>query len=164
MMCDAYIQECHADLAVENPGGVRIDSHPAGDITILDVLEMDPFDNHAVVLELTGEELLNMMLTYYHNKFISFPFVGGFQCEITMDRNNPGIIKSVKLLTSDGKKLNMKKKYRVATNSYVPATSVIPEGSDHTLNVQTTDLLIRYLQKRGTVNYKGVRRLTVLSR
>ncbi|MBR2291992.1 MAG: bifunctional metallophosphatase/5'-nucleotidase [Prevotella sp.] len=163
MMCDAYMAECHADLAVENPGGVRIDSHPAGDITVLDVLEMDPFDNHAVVLELTGEELVTMMRTYCNDKLISFPFVGGFKCELTTERNNPGKIKSVKLLTLDGKKLNMKKIYRVATNSYVPATSKIPEGSDHMLNVQTTDLLIRYLEREKTVNYKGVRRLTILN-
>ena len=161
MMCDAYMAECHADLAVENPGGVRIDSHPAGDITVLDVLEMDPFDNHAVVLELTGEELVTMMRTYCSDKL--FPFVGGFKCELTTERNNPGKIKSVKLLTLDGKKLNMKKIYRVATNSYVPATSKIPEGSDHMLNVQTTDLLIRYLEREKTVNYKGVRRLTILN-
>ena len=164
LMCDAYMAECHADLAVENPGGVRIDSHPAGDITVLDVLEMDPFDNHIVVLTLTGEELLRMMRSYCHDRVHSFPYVGGFQCELTMDRDAPDVIKSVKLLTLDGKKFDMKKKYRVATNSYVPATSEIPEGSDHTLNVMTTDLLMRYLQKHGTVNYQGVRRLTILSR
>ena len=163
MMCDAYMAECHADLAVENPGGVRIDSHPAGDITVLDVLEMDPFDNNAVILELTGEEILRMMLTYSNNVLFSFPYVGGMKCELTTERNNPGKIKSVKLLTLDGKKLNMKKIYRVATNSYVPATSKIPEGSDHMLNVQTTDLLIRYLEREKTVNYKGVRRLTILN-
>jgi len=59
--------------------------------------------------------------------------------------------------------MNMKKKYRVATNNYVPATSEIPEGSDRELNQQTTDLLIRYLQKHKTVNYRGVRRLTILN-
>ena len=115
------------------------------------------------MLELTGEELVTMMRTYCSDKLYSFPFVGGFKCELTTERNNPGKIKSVKLLTLDGKKLNMKKKYRVATNSYVPATSKIPEGSDHMLNVQTTDLLIRYLEREKTVNYKGVRRLTILN-
>jgi len=163
LMCDALIEECDVDLAVENQGGVRIDSHPAGDITVLDILKMDPFDNHAVVLELTGKELARMMLTYCHNRVYSFPFVGGFKCELTLDRKTPGIIKSVKFLTPEGKKMNMKKKYRVATNSYVPATSEIPEGSDRELNQQTTDLLIRYLQKHKTVNYRGVRRLTILN-
>lgn len=163
MMCDAFMAECHADLAVENPGGVRIDSHPAGDITVLDVLEIDPFDNNAVVLELTGYELVRMMRTYCHDKAYSFPFVGGFKCEVMTDRKKPGIIKDVKLTTLDGKKFDMKKKYRVATNNYIPATSEIPEGSAHTLNVQTTDILMRYLAKRKTVNYQGVRRLTILS-
>lgn len=163
MMCDAFMEECHAELAVENPGGVRIDSHPAGDITVLDVLEMDPFDNHAVVMTLTGDELLHMMLTYCNYNVRSFPFVGGFKCELTIDRKNPQKIKSARLLTLDGKKFNMKKKYRVATNNYVPATSEIPEGSDHTLNMQTTDLLMRYLEKHKTVNYRGVRRLSILS-
>lgn len=164
MMCDALISECHTDLAVENPGGVRIDSHPIGNITVLDVLEIDPFDNHAVVLELTGEELVTMMRSYCHDKYYSFPFVGGFKCELIMDRDEPGIIKDVKLMTLNGKKLNMKKKYRVATNNYIPATSEIPEGSAHTLNIQTTDILMHYLEKRKTVNYQGVRRLSVLSR
>ena len=164
MMCDALMAECHADLAVENPGGVRIESHPAGDITVLDILEMDPFDNNAVVLELTGEELVRMMRTYCNDKVYSFPFVGGFTCELTMDRTEPGIVKEVKLKTLNGKKFDMKRKYRVATNNYIPATSEIPAGSAHELNVQTTDILMRYLEKQGTVNYQGVRRLTRLSR
>ena len=164
MMCDAYMAETHADIAVQNPGGVRIDSHPAGDITVSDVYEMDPFDNHTVVLTLTGNELLRMMLTYCHDSFHSFPFVGGMQCEVTLDKKSPNKnkIKSVKLLTPDGKKLDMKKKYRVVTNSYIPATSEIPEGSEHVLNIQTTDVIMRYLEKQKTVDYHGVRRLHVI--
>ena len=164
MMCDAYMAETHADIAVQNPGGVRIDSHPAGDITVSDVYEIDPFDNHTVVLTLTGNELLRMMLTYCHDSFHSFPFVGGMQCEITLDKKSPNKnkIKSVKLLTPDGKKLDMKKKYRVVTNSYIPATSEIPEGSEHVLNIQTTDVIMRYLEKQKTVDYHGVRRLHVI--
>ena len=56
----------------------------------------------------------------------------------------------------------MKKKYRVVTNSYIPATSEIPEGSDHMLNVQTTDLIMQYLAKKKTVNYQGVKRLQII--
>ena len=161
MMCDAYIEAFDADLAVENPGGVRIDCLPAGDITLLNVLEMDPFDNNAVVLELTGEELLRMMLTYCSNRLIGFPYVGGMRCELTLNPANPKLIKSVRMFTPDGKKLNMKRKYRVVTNSYVPATSSIPEGSAHEQNVQTTDVIVRYLGNHPSVNYQGVRRLFV---
>ena len=159
MMCDAYMDGCDAEIAVENPGGVRIETHPVGDITVRDVLEMDPFDNHAVVLELTGDEIVRMMLSYCHNRLWSFPFVGGMRCQLTLDKKNPRLVKSVKLLTLDGKKLDMKRRYRVATNSYVSATSDIPEGSDQMLNVLTTDII---MEKHSSVSYQGVSRLEIV--
>jgi 2',3'-cyclic-nucleotide 2'-phosphodiesterase (5'-nucleotidase family) len=117
-----------------------------------------------VVLELTGEEIVTMMLTYCHNTLFSFPYVGGMQCEITLDETNPQKVKSVRLLTPEGKKMNMKKKYRVATNNYITATSTIPEGSDHVINVLTTDLIMQYLEKKGTVSYQGSTHLKILSK
>ena len=164
MMCDAFMAETGADIAVENPGGVRIDSHPAGEITVRDVLEMDPFDNHAVILELTGNEILKMMVSYCHNVLLSFPYVGGMRCELEVDKTNPSKFKSVRLLTLNGKKFDMKRKYRVVTNSYIPATSKIPEGSAQTLNIQTTDLIMQYLEKQKEVDYRGVRRLEYINK
>jgi 2',3'-cyclic-nucleotide 2'-phosphodiesterase (5'-nucleotidase family) len=163
MMCDAFMAETGSEIAVENPGGVRIDALSQGDITVRDVLEMDPFDNHAVVLELTGDEIVRMMLSYCHNTLHSFPYVGGMTCEITLEKDFPEKIKSVNLFTLDGKKLNMKKKYKVVTNNYIPATSEIPEGSAHTLNLETSDIIMQYLEKKGTVSYQGVSRLKTVS-
>jgi 2',3'-cyclic-nucleotide 2'-phosphodiesterase (5'-nucleotidase family) len=164
MICDAFMDGVHAEIAIENPGGVRVESLPAGDIKVLDVLEMDPFDNHAVVLDLTGDEIVTMMLSYCHNTLFSFPFVSGMLCELTLDETNPKKVKSVRLLTPDGKKMNMKKKYRVVTNNYITATSVIPEGSARELNVLTTDLIMRYLEKKGTVSYRGSTHVKILSK
>jgi len=161
MVCDAFIEKFNADVAVENPGGVRIDSLRAGNISVLDVLKMDPFDNHAVVLELTGNELLEMMLTYCHNSIISFLYVGGMKCDITLDPLNDKKIKSVKFLTPNGKKMDMKRKYRVVTNNYIPATSKIPEGSDQLMIDLTTDIIMEYITKHGSVDYQGVRRLRI---
>ena len=163
MMCDAFMAETESEIGIENPGGVRIDALPQGDITVRDVLEMDPFDNHAVVLELTGEEIARMMLSYCHNTLHSFPYVGGMTCEITLEKDFPEKIKSIKLLTLDGKKLNMKKKYKVVTNNYIPATSEIPEGSAHTLNLETSDIIMQYLEKKEIVSYQGVSRLKTVS-
>jgi 2',3'-cyclic-nucleotide 2'-phosphodiesterase (5'-nucleotidase family) len=162
MICDAFREECQADIGVVNPGGVRIDSHPRGDITVRDVLEMDPFDNHAVVLTLTGEELVHMMLSYCHDRLNSFPYVGGIQCLITLSKDNPRIIDKVKLLTADGRPLNMKRHYRVATNSYIVATSETLEGCSQHLNTLTTDLIMHFLQRHATVSYQGERRLHVM--
>ncbi|MBQ9355892.1 MAG: bifunctional metallophosphatase/5'-nucleotidase [Prevotella sp.] len=162
MVCDAYMAVCHADIAVENAGGVRIDTHPEGDFTVLDVLEMSPFDNHAVVLNLTGHELLHMLLTYCHGRLWSFPFVGGMRCRVTADPENPRKIRDAQLLTLDGEPLDMDRTYRVATNSYVPATSEVPEGSAQTLNIMTTDIIMQYLGQKQTVDYHGVRRLELV--
>ena len=158
MMCDAFMEETGAEIGIVNPGGVRIESHPQGDITVRDVLEMDPFDNHAVVLELTGNEIAHMMLTYCHNTLYSLPYVGGITCEITLEEQFPEKIKCIKLLTLDGKKLNMKKKYKVVTNNYIPATSEIPEGSAHILNLETSDIIMQFLEKKKVVSYQGVSR------
>ena len=162
LMCDAFMAETGSEIAVENPGGVRIDALPQGDITVRNVLEMDPFDNHAVILKLTGDEIAHMMLTYCHNTLHSFPYVGGMQCVITLEKDFPEKIQSIRLLTLEGKKLNMKKKYKVVTNNYIPATSEIPEGSAHTLNLETSDIIMQYLEKKGQVSYQGVRRLTTI--
>ena len=159
MICDAFMAETESEIAIENPGGVRIETLPQGDITVRDVLEMDPFDNHAVVLTLTGEEIARMMLSYCHNTLHSFPYVGGMTCEITLEKDFPEKINSIKLMTLDGKKLNMKKKYKVATNNYIPATSEVPKGVAHTLNMETSDIIMSFLEKKEIVNYQGVKRL-----
>ena len=164
MVCDALMDYCHAEVAIQNPGGVRIDSLPARDITVRDVLEIDPFNNHAMILELTGSEMVQMMLSYCNHNLSSFPYVGGMRCLLKLDKKNPRLVKSVKLLTPDGKKMDMKRKYRVATNSYVPATSKVPAGSSQLLNILTTDIIMQYLEKQQTVDYLGVRRLEICGR
>ena len=162
MTCDAFREECKADIGVVNPGGIRIDSHPRGDITVRDVFEMDPFDNHAVVLTLTGNELLHMMLSYAHDRLNSFPYASGMQCVITLSKENPRVIENVKLLAPDGRPLDMRRRYRVATNSYIIATSEIPEGVCEHLNLLTTDLIMHFLQQHGSVSYQGERCLHIV--
>jgi 2',3'-cyclic-nucleotide 2'-phosphodiesterase (5'-nucleotidase family) len=161
MVSDAFREKFNADIAIENPGGVRIDSLRAGDISVLDVLKMDPFDNHAVILNLTGYELAEMMLTYCHNSIFSFPFVSGMKCDITLDPLNDKKIQSLTLLTPNGKKMNMKRKYRVATNNYIPATSKVPEGAAQLMTELTTDIIMEFISKHGSVNYQGERRLRI---
>lgn len=66
-------------------------------------------------------------------------------------------------MTLDGKKLNMKKKYKVVTNSYIPATSEVPKGVAHTLNLETSDIIMKYLEKKEIISYQGVSRLKIVS-
>ena len=160
LMCDAFISETGADVAIENAGGVRYETHNAGDITVNDVLQLDPFGNNAIIMTLSGEELRQMLISCFNNDDHAFPYVGGIRCSVTFDKNDNTKIKDLKLLTLDGKKLNLKKNYRVVTNSYVAAICDAPrkdQGED--INRQTSDMLMRYLEKKGHVNYQGEKRI-----
>ena len=75
LMCDAFLHEGQADISIVNNGGVRLDSLAVGDITMQDVLSMDPFYNEAVELTLTGEEIMKVLTTYSRGSLYHLPRV-----------------------------------------------------------------------------------------
>lgn len=157
MVCDAYIAETGADLSYQNAGGVRIETHEAGDMTVGDVMKMDPFQNDAVEVFCTGKELAEMLISCYDNDKQRFPYVGGFTCDITYNPAD-GKVKKLVLLDKDGKKLNMKKTYRVVSNSYTVAVSPTNRKDDgKSIGVTTPDLIRDYLEHQGKIDYQGRR-------
>ena len=66
-MTDAYLYQAEkvfgqkVDLAFMNNGGIRINSLPAGKITVGSIYELMPFDNLLVLLELNGSQLQALM-------------------------------------------------------------------------------------------------------
>ena len=165
MMCDAFISECNADISIVNNGGVRIDSLAAGNITMKDVLSMDPFYNEAIEMTLTGEDILRILTTYSRGSLYHLPRLGGIACEATVEKSDPyhDRLKTVKLKTLDGKEFDIAKTYKVVTNSYMASVCkpyVNQEG--RSLNVRTSDILIRFLEKKQHVNYQKTDRLFVI--
>lgn len=57
---DAYRDQTGADIAVVNGGGVRA-SIPAGDITLRQIMQVNPFGNQICVLEVTGQQILDAL-------------------------------------------------------------------------------------------------------
>ena len=157
MVCDAYIAETGADLSYQNAGGVRIESHEAGDMTVGDVMKMDPFQNDAVELHVTGKELAEMLIACYDNDKQRFPYVGGMTCEITANPADGKITKLV-IFDKDGKRLNQNKTYRVVSNSYSVAVSPTKRDDEgHSLGITTPDMIKNYLEHQGRVSYEGRR-------
>ena len=157
MVCEAYLAETGADLSYQNAGGVRIENHPAGDMTVGDVMKMDPFQNDAIELNVTGKELAEMLISCYDNDKQRFPFVGGMTAEYTVDPATEKI-KKLTLWGKDGKKLNLKKTYRVVSNSYTVAVSPAKRGdAGHSLGITTPDLIKNHLEHQGRVSYEGKR-------
>ena len=155
LMADAYVAEGKGDLSFQNAGGVRYDTHEAGGFTVADVLRLDPFQNEAVELSITGKELSEMLIKCYENDQKRFPYVGGMTAEYTIDPKTYDLKKLI-LYGTDGKKLNLKKTYKVISNSYTVAVSPTnrkDKGQD--MGIITAELIMKYLEHQGHVNYQG---------
>ena len=161
MMCDAWREELGCDIAIENYGGVRYDVFPAGPITVKDILNLDPFMNTAVVMTLTGKELSDMLIACFKADRNRFPITSGCTAVVTYNDESKKEIKKLELFDSNGKKLDMKKKYRVMTNNYVASICDSPRKDQGERGTETTSsIIISWLEKMGIVDYNGRRSFT----
>ena len=164
LMCDAFLHEGKADISIVNNGGVRLDSLAVGDITMQDVLSMDPFYNEAVEMHLTGEEIIKILTTYSRGSLYHLPRVAGAICEATVDKNdkNKDRLKSIRLKTLDGEEFDIHKTYKVVTNSYMQSACKSYVGDPgQSLNIQTSVMLTNYLESLGVIKCKGTRYMKV---
>lgn len=165
MLCDALLTEGQGDICIMNNGGTRIDSLSAGDITVHDILAMDPFYNEAVTSLVTGEDILNIITTYCRGSLYHLPRVAGILCEAIVDKDDPNKdrLKSIKLKTLDGQDFDIHRTYRLITSSYMATVcKQYFNSSTHSLNMLTSDMLTQFLEKKGIVNYASVNRLKVM--
>ena len=155
MVCDAYLAETGADLSFQNAGGVRIENHPAGDMTVGDVMKMDPFQNDLVEVHVTGKELAEMLVSCYDNDKQRFPYVGGMTCEVVIDPATQKV-KKITLFDLNGKKLNLKKTYRVVSNSYTVAVSPTNRADQgQSVGITTPDIIKNYLEHQKKISFQG---------
>jgi len=75
LITESWLLSYPADVALTNWGGMR-DRIPAGEITISDIISVMPFDNFLVDVELSGEQLLQVLA--FGNQI---PPVGGIHIE-----------------------------------------------------------------------------------
>lgn len=161
MVCEAYLAETDADLSYQNAGGIRIETHPAGDFTMGDVMKMDPFQNDLVEVQVMGKELAEMLVSCYDNDKQRFPYVGGLKCEVVLDPVTKKV-KKITLFDLNGKKLNLKKTYRVVSNSYTVAVSPTNRADQgHSVGITTPDIIKNYLEHQKKVSFQGQRCLVI---
>jgi len=161
LMADAQREAAGADLALMNPGGVRIDRLEKGPVSIKNVYQLDPFGNELVVTKLTGEEIYSLMRAAWPVDDRSPLYPSGITTELKLDaEGNPA---EIIILTGNGTPLEMTRTYSVAMNSYM--TQVYSyEHSDpgQSLFFTTADALISHLKKHSNViSYRGEKRVQV---
>lgn len=160
LMAESFRVMGKADVGFVNAGGIRYSTHEAGPFTVADVLRLDPFGNDAVMLELTGEELKQMLMACNAADGYGFPKVSGIECELIRDKKDPTKLKDVRIIWPDGSKCDLKNKkkiYKVVTNSYAAAVSASPrKDQGHAMNYLTSQMIIDYLDGKGSVDFSGV--------
>ena len=160
LMTDAIRAETGADIAFQNPGGVRFGTFPKGPITVKDIYQLDPFGNEVIEYNLTGEEVIRLIEAAYIADNYDASYVSGIKYELELDKQKR--VKKLQVNMADGSTFNLQRAYKVVMNSYLAAISKyekVDEG--HNLFCTTADLTIEYLEKQPAVDYKGVKRVTI---
>lgn len=149
LMTDALLDSGHADVAIHNVvGGIR-NILPAGDLTFGAVYEMFPFDNRAVVLDLTGQKLRMIMAKQAHNHRRRAGFSG---MRVFVDCTNDKM--TVVMKRPNGDLIRDDDRIRILVNDYLALggdnilTPVIPESGfaiDESMPL-TRDVLLRWFR------------------
>lgn len=163
MEMDALREETSADIAIQNGGGVRFASFPAGDFTRGDLLELDPFGNLAVVYELTGAEVESMIMNCYDLDEKQPVYVSGITYEMNIgvaDNKEDVHPIDIKIKTVSGKPFSRKAIYKVVTNGYVAAIlTAIDRSRGNEMNVTCSDLIEQWLMSHDSLDYSGTKRI-----
>ena len=143
LCADAYRYAGNADIAMANGGGIRV-SIPAGDITRNDLLTVHPFNNAICVMEVTGQQILDMLewgTRVVPEESGGFPQVSGLTYEIhtyldsTCTSDDDGLFTGVageyrvKNVLVGGEPLDLEKTYRLAGTNYI----LLDEGDGYTM-------------------------------
>ena len=158
LMTDAVRYTTGADMAFQNPGGVRFDTLSVRPVTIKDVCALDPFDNEIIQFTLTGEEIIRLMKSCFITDGGPI-YCSGCSYSYKVDEN--GEMTDIKVTTENGKPLNMKAKYNVVMNSYMSSVfDYEHEDEGHSTFHTSNEMMLEYLAKHPEIDYGNTSRVT----
>ena len=120
LIVNAMLDATGADVALTNGGGIRA-SIESGDITKKDIINVLPFGNFIVSIDVTGAELvaaLEVGVAKYPAPEGCFPHIGGMSFTFDPSLEAGSRVKEVKI---GGKALDKTKTYSLATNDFLAA-------------------------------------------
>ncbi len=118
-----------ADIAIQNGGGVRVDL-PAGDVTIADAFTLLPFSNTLVILDMTGQQIIDVLEDALAAHFDdggssgSYPYAAGLRYNVDISQAKGSRISQVEVnsqVAGSWAAINTGSVYRVVTNNYIAA-------------------------------------------
>lgn len=120
LITNAMLYETGAQIAITNGGGIRA-SIEAGSINVGDIITVLPFGNYIVTLDVLGSDIIKALengVTDFPAAKGAFPHVAGIS--YTFDPAKPAM-ERVTSVMFNGKELDPKMTYSVATNDFMAA-------------------------------------------
>jgi 2',3'-cyclic-nucleotide 2'-phosphodiesterase (5'-nucleotidase family) len=160
LVADALRTWGEADFAIQNGGGIRGERiFGPGVLQKRDIAEMLPFTNYAVVLRVTGSDILDALengVSRAEDGEGRFPQVAGLEFVWNPDIPAGARVREVMI---GGAALDPDRSYTVATNDFMAgggdgyssfrdAEVIVPAQAGPLLST----LVIEYIQERGTVS------------
>lgn len=146
--CDLVLEETNqrfgkTDICLLNHGGIRR-TFTKGNLTVKNIYEWMPFENQAVIVTLSGNQIIEMV------KFLSESSKGHPISGIKFEANNPNSIEI------QGKKFDINQTYKVVTNDY------LQKGGDEMYflsnpikleetNLKLRDMMLDYFEKNDSI-------------
>lgn len=159
MMADGTRVQLDTDFAIVNAGCVRYCEKEAGDITVNDILKLDPFDNELMIARINGHQIAEALTEIAVTDHYGPAFVSGLRYEIVQDRNDLQKY-TVTLFDEEWKPLDLDKTYTLAVNSYLATITpaIVNANPENTFEI-SADVIMKYLENQKTVDYNGERRI-----
>ncbi len=115
LISDALREEYKADFVLFNRGGMRADL-AAGEVTGKDLYQAEPFGNTAVLVEIPGFELLQIIQIGFSGKRRDTQISG---VKVTYNPDQHGVNKLCDVKFLDGSSIDLDKTYILVTSNYL---------------------------------------------
>jgi len=120
LVAEAMLAATGADGAIMNGGGIRT-SIEIGEITRRDVINVLPFNNYVILIEIKGSYLIQALehgIALYPEMSGRYPQVAGIDFSFATDKEPGNRLIEVKIA---GQKLEPEKMYKIAVNDFIAA-------------------------------------------
>ena len=149
-----FREDLGVDVGIINYGGLR-KSLQAGNITMRDIYEINPFGNEMVKFKLTGLEIKEALEWMFDEKGTESCEFSGITCKVDTNLKPDHRISDILVV---GKKINPKKIYTLATNIFVASHLHSIFGLDENthplvhIGIADFDLIVDAIRKRKEIS------------
>lgn len=159
MMADAIRSCVGTEIAIVNMGNVRLDSFPAGPLTVADVYSLDPFGNDTIRMTVTGAELIRVLENITQNDDHGAPCVSGMSYKAVWPKGADRM-RVTSACLPDGTPVNPEARYTLAINSYLCATTeAMPADPGVSAKIDGATSMIRAFETMSEIDYADISRV-----